>query len=219
MTEESELEHWRNQLFEEWRIAEKTGLPTPEHLKIYELVLLEMRFRADSEMSMAVANAAAKWVEGRNPSYLDFAMVACAENRIEPPPSLLHEFTKAAIHRINGTGYSGNPEKVKKHFAENSAYVFIANLIHGGSTLKDACMKAAIWFAARYPYLNPLKASTIEIYYVREWRSKRRKGFTIEECLLRRWKKYKTNADKLGWREISEKIPSDFERLKGNRRQ
>jgi hypothetical protein len=219
MTEESELERWRNQLFEEWRIGEKSGLPTPEYLKIYELVLLEMRYRADNETSTAIANAAAKWVESRNPSYLDFAIVACAEKRIEPPLSLLDQIAIAAKHRIDGTGNPGNPAKAKKQYAKNSVYVFIANLIHSGNTLEHACMKGAIWYVARYPKLKPILASTLEKYYVKEWRSKRSDGNTVEESHHSRWENYKTDADKLGWREISEKIPSEFERLKGNRRQ
>ena len=170
----ADLERVRSELFRLWRIGEEIGCPTPQYLKVYELVLLEMKARAPFGSAMLVAQLAAEWIRSSNPSFIDQAVAICKAAAIRLPDSLLDEVATVACQRISRAERVGTPDRVKIDLAKSAALLLIANLVHTGGTLSEACSKAANWFAITYPELKAIKASTFNVDYANQWRSESR---------------------------------------------
>jgi hypothetical protein len=234
----AELQRFKAELENTWRIANDLGDPVSEDMKAFELVSLEMKFRANFPLAMFAANAVQQWIVTRNPFHIDRAVVACAEAGVEPSPALLKEIAEVAKRRLNSDIGAGTPEKLALEAAKHATLTLIANLIHSGETLEAACSKGAVWRKASYPDLKPLKASTLEKYYVDEWRSEQSDGFTKEQCMFdgrqkriatpcgdiidaklsNGWNALKDMAAKERWKQIAHDMPEADNELKGERR-
>lgn len=213
-----ELEHQIEELRNVWRIGVEVGEPTPAKMQVYELVLLEMRFLAPFEVAKVVAIAAANWIESRDPYYIDHASEICYEFDVTPPNSLQIEISKVEKKRINDEIVTEKSKSIITKAATNSTLRVIANLIHSGDTLATACSKGATWRTQKYSSLRSVKASTLEVYYDKEWRTNKYRGITSEEVHFLRWDRNKSPEDKITWSRIREAIPEANQELKGERR-
>lgn len=218
MTDARELARLKEQLENAWRIADELGDPTPESVKVFELVSLEMKFRAKFEVAMNVASLASQWIKTGNPFCIDRAVVTCFAAGVEPSPSLQHVIAQVARRRLEGTISSGTPEKLAVEDAKQRTLLFIANLIHSGETKDRACSKGAARHARDFPHLKPLKASTLDRYYSDEWRTPGLDGLTREGRTFPRWDEYKDEATREEWESIAKDAPEADDDLRGERR-
>lgn len=218
MSGDADLARVRNELEDIWRIADELGDPTPEHLKVFELVRLEMGFRASLEVAMNVATLASEWVTTRNPFCIDRAVVTCFTAGVAPCPSLQHLIAQVAHRRLNGEISSGTAEKLANEAAKQATLLFIANLIHSGETKEAACSKGAAKHAMDYPDLKRLKASTLDRYYSGAWRTPDKNGKTREDRTFAAWDKYKDVATREEWARIAQEAPTADDCLRGERR-
>ncbi len=218
MSGDKELARFRGELENTWRIADELGDPTPEYLKVFELVRLEMGFRAKFEVAMNVASLASQWITTRNPFCIDRAVVTCFAAGVEPSPSLQHLIAQVAHRRLNGEISSGTPEKLANEAAKQTTLLFIANLIQSGIDKPVAVSKGATKHARDYPDLKRLKASTLDKYYVAEWRSQGADGLTREERTFPRWSEYKDDSAREEWARIARDTPNASDELLGERR-
>lgn len=218
MTRNAELERFKAELENTWRIASDLGDPVSEDMRAFELVSLEMKFRADFPLAMFAANAVQQWIVTRNPFHIDRAVVACAEAGVEPCPALFRQISEVAKRRLNGDVGAGTADKLAVETAKQATLMFIANLIHAGETLEAACSKAANWHQAKYPNLKRLKASTLDRYYAKEWRKVIEGKSTQEQHMFGQWDRHKDGATKGAWKEIAANIPIAQSDLKGERR-
>lgn len=218
MSGDADLARFKEQLENVWRIADELGDPTPENMKVFELVRLEMGFRARFEVAMNVATLASQWIATRNPFCIDRAVVTCFAAGVEPCPSLQRLIAQVAHRRLNGEISSGTPEKLANEAAKHAILLFIANLIHSGETKDAACSKGAAKHATDYPDLKRLKASTLDRYYSDEWRTPDKKGKTREDRTFAGWDKYKDDATREEWARIAQEAPTADDCLRGERR-
>ena len=218
MSADADLARFKAQLENVWRIADELGDPTPEHMKVFELVRLEMGFRAKIEVAMNLASLASQWITTRNPFCIDRAVVTCFVAGVEPSPSLQFLIAEVANRRLIGEISSGTPEKLANEAAKQATLLFIANLIHSGETLDAACSKGAAVHARDFPDLKRLKASMLDKYYVAEWRSQGADGLTREDRTFAGWDKYKDDATREEWARIAQEAPTADECLRGERR-
>lgn len=218
MSGDADLARFRDELENTWRIADEIGELTPEHLKVFELVRLEMGFRASFEVAMNVATLASQWITTRNPFCIDRAVVTCFAAGVEPCPSLQHLIAQVAHRRLNGETSPGTPEKLANEAAKQATLLFIANLIHSGETKDAACLKGATRHARDYPDLKRLKASTLDRYYSDEWRTAGPDGLTREDRTFPRWTEYKDEATREEWARIARDTPNARGDLRGERR-
>jgi hypothetical protein len=218
VTREAELEIGRAELRNLWRIGEELGHPMPDHLKVHDLVLTEMKFRAGFQVSLAVANLAEEWIRTRNPYLIDQAVILCANANIEPPSALWAEIAAVARQRFDGNTRGGTPDSVRKHDALEQAFTLMLNLRHAGATVEVAASKAARWLAEAAPGQS-VKASTLERRYSEKWLvSAEENGPTREEDFINRWEKTKSEEVKAIWEEALKAMPDANDELKGNRR-
>jgi hypothetical protein len=230
MNDDAELARFKAELENTWRIASDLGDPTPEDMKAFELVLLEMKFRAEFQLALFAAQSVQQWIKSRTPYYIDRAVVACAYAGVEPCPALQKEVAEVARRRLNGDVGAGTPDKLAIEAAKQATLLLIANLIHSGEKLGEACSKAARWHEARYPDLKRIKASTLEKYYVAEWRSEGDDGHSKEHRMFHGrsdkygaiisngWDMLKDEATKAQWKQAANAMPEAGEVLKGERR-
>ena len=218
MKDARKLAQLKDELEDSWRIADELGDPTFEHVKTFELVSLEMKFRAKSEIAMNVASLASNWVKTHNPSYIDQAIVTCFLAAVEPCPSLQHLIAEVAHRRLEGKLLPGTSQRLVVGDAKRKTLLYIANLIHAGETKEIACSKGAAKHARDFPNLKPLKASTLDRYYSDEWRTPGPDGLTQEDCTFPRWDEYKDEAIREEWKRIARDAPTAPDDLRGERR-
>jgi hypothetical protein len=218
MNGEAELEKWRAKLRNEWRIADDCGDPMPTRLKVYEMVVLEMKFRSSIELSMTVADLAARWIDTRNPSLIDHAVGLCTNAGIEPPSALWAEVANVARCRLQNDVGAGTPGRLEISSATNRALLLIANLVHSGATLAEASSKAAAWYSITFKKLKPVKASTLDKYYLETWRLPGRDGRVLETELFEKWDSSKSPEAKADWHLIRTMLPEAEFELVGARR-
>lgn len=219
VTDETELERRRTELRNCWRIAEDTGLPTPKHVQVHELIMVEMKFRADFKLSMAVAHLVAEWIETRNPYAIDQAVVLCGDAGIEPPRTLWAEIANVARQRFAGEERGGTPSRIEKSAAHEMALALMLNLRDAGASVEVAASKAARWLSDNLPSHVVVRASTLERRYSEEWlvRSAPNKP-TREATRFKQWKDTKTKEVRDIWTAALHTMPDASGKLKGNRR-
>ncbi|OQX18892.1 MAG: hypothetical protein BWK76_06335 [Desulfobulbaceae bacterium A2] len=167
-------------------IEDKLRLESPQYftsgrdlaLDAFELVRLEMLY-ADGHtttenalfLSVALATLVYKWKKEQNPYYMDKALMICATWGVIPSPALLEAITEAAAKRYRGgqdvlkaTAGSIEREAHKQH-----AFLVMMNLIFNGETLERAASKTSQWMKDTRK-VKPIKASTLDKYYVKEIR-------------------------------------------------
>ncbi|MEQ1724413.1 MAG: hypothetical protein ABL882_00615 [Sphingopyxis sp.] len=230
MNENTELARLKAELENTWRIASELGDETPDAIKAFELVFLEMKFEAEFQLALFAAHSVQQWQITRNPFHIDRAVVACAEAGVEPSPTLQKEIAEVAKRRVKGEVGAGTSKELAVKAAKEAALLLIANLIHSSKDLSEACSKAAVWHRAAYPDLKPKKASTLEKYYVAEYRSTQGNKPSKEQrmfhgrrdkeggVLSNGWDMLKDDAVKAQWNHIAKAIPEADATLKGERR-
>lgn len=183
---------------------------------LFELVTLEVSLLAPLEVARWCGNMAARWCTERNPHIADMLTLCCHNYGFAPPPSVLQVITEAASLRLTGAA-AGTADKLQNDAARGQAMILMANLIYNGDSLKDAASKAARWHRDNFPELKRLKASTLETYYVREFR---RSG--TEADLFKGWDRMKPMREFEGqpgaWRALSDSLPLADSELTGTRR-
>ena len=203
----------REALEREYEVQRRPHVPTA--FEVFEFVKLEIQFAARSDAAaMAVAGLAHRWVESRNPYYLDMAMACCRQQEIPPTPTLWRLIGELDERRINGDSLSGTPGKIVKEQAARAVLILMANLIYQGDTLESAASKAAAEYKRRYPQLKPYKASSLERKYTDEWR---RPGFERDQFAT--WdKRGLPDQWQDAWRQIRDALPEADPEMKGDRR-
>lgn len=160
-----DFEQQKAQLERVWQIGEKNGFPTPEYLKVYEMVLLELKQVIWPDLTVyGIANALADWIKTKNQTYLDLAISACDEVGISPTTTIQKQSAIAAKRRLAGE-VIGSSKSVLNAKRKSSCYVLMIRLIYVGATTREAARKAQLWAKQRWPNERPPKASTLEKGY------------------------------------------------------
>src|SRR5690554_2809119 len=178
-----EYKRHREALERRHEATRRYGLEADRAGEVWELVKLEVQFTAGWEAAMSLANLAHSWMTKRNPHYLDLALAYCHQNEIPPTPTLWRLLGELAEMRMNGDEPPGEAKPILERQAKASTLMLMANLIYHGDTLEAAASKAASQHAKRHPGLKAYKASTLEKYYVDEWR----KGKSLDDRKRPSW--------------------------------
>jgi hypothetical protein len=115
------------------------------------------------ELALMLARMVQRWVETRNPYFLDFVLVLLAENGVPIPYPILAGLSTVAHQRLMGAVPSGTPTQVRKEVHLERTFELIAHLRAAGRSLDAAVSKAAR--EARDRTGNTWKASTLERKY------------------------------------------------------
>lgn len=147
-------------------------MPVTQGVMAWELVHLEMRFVCpDPIVSLSVATHAQRWVESRNPFYVDAAVSLCGMAGVQPPAALVEFITEVARLRLTGDQRGGTSDQIFREVAKSHALELMALLCAADISLKDAASYAAAELLnARYG--AEYKASTLEQYYTQEGRKR-----------------------------------------------
>lgn len=206
------LDCWRDELRNQWRIAEGCGRPRTEAGKVWDMVQLEMKFYCPDFMrGMTIASYAMQWVETRNPHFIDGAVYLCALSNFDPPPALAALVAEAARQRFLGEVQGGTPDQIHRSNAKSQALTLMANLRVAGASLELAASKAAKFMADHEPG-RALKASSLEKYYSSEWRR-------LEDALRRQIGEEAEGNRLAQWKQILASLPEADDELRGNRRE
>lgn len=149
-------------------IPKRLGMYDPD-IHIAELIRFEVGLIAPFEIAILCRHYAYMWCKEKNPHCLDLLAMACEQFNFVPPPSVTKLLAEAATLRIDGYP-SGTANKLLNENAKHQALRLMANLIYSGATLKTAASKAAQWHHDTFPDLKQQKASSLEVYYVKEYR-------------------------------------------------
>lgn len=181
-------------------------------LVLAERVLSEMRSRAPFELALFVSNAVHNWRTTRNPHYMDLALMACKQHEAMPSPAVLEAATEAAELRFNGEA-SGTAEKIITERAKSEALLLMANLIYNRLPQHVAASKAAAQHQKAHPKLKPIKASTLERYYAKQF-TKTGQEAELFAC----WDRVLSEQESAGWQELARNLPMADDELTGSRR-
>lgn len=185
-----------------------------ERVKL-ELSMLEV---GNPLLSNFCAHHVYEWQKDKNPHHIDLVFFVCAEQGIEPTPTLIKIMCKVAKSRMFDSP-AGTPDKLLRANIENQILRIMLNLVHAGDTLQNAASKAAEWAREQFPARKPLKASTISKYYEGAFRKPiDRTGKTQEEMYFANWDKWKTEEASQFWLRASETMPLADSELTGVRR-
>lgn len=159
------FEQQKAQLEREWAIADSIDLPVPDYMKVYEMVLLELKQVIWSDLTVyGIASALADWKKTRNQTYLDLAIIGCEEAGISPTETIQKESALAAKRRLEG-GVAESPIKILNAKRNHACYMLMMRLIYVGATLAEASRKAQWWAKKKWPDDRLCKASTLERGY------------------------------------------------------
>lgn len=101
--DENDFDHRLSNLEASWRTAERLGTPQNRADKIWDRLSLELEFsKGEFAGLINVAVWGRKWIEERNPHYVDLAYLACRQAQIEIPPTLLELMDEVAEERFSG---------------------------------------------------------------------------------------------------------------------
>jgi hypothetical protein len=158
-----------------------------------------------------------QWFKDKNPYRIDAVLVICADNGIEPTPSIIKLATKVAGSRMFGAP-SGSAKKLVKESIKSQVFKLMLNLIHHGETIESAADKAAQWKRDSFPEVKDFKASSLQKEYSAKYRTKDNEGETLEEFYFSRWDKHQTNQQKTQWLKIRQCLALADDDLIGTRR-
>lgn len=180
-----------------------------------DYVRLDMEFSgAGIILSMQIADLAFKWVEERDPYYMDKASMICAAHGIEPPRSLTRLQVEASVKRYS-VGYgalASSSGHIERKARKERALLLMANLIYHGATEAIAASKASKWMKDNLP-AKPLSDSSLEVYYSKEFRKTGK-----EEKLFSSWDRTIDDKTRRQWEEIAESMQELPEIERGSRR-
>lgn len=190
-----------------WASAERVGRPYTPAQKAFESVNDELRGHTTANQYLVIASHVKRWVETRNPHYMDAAVYCCLLWELPETETVQAEKLKAIKLRFTG-GASGTPEKVNREGMTTWCFNFMANLIFEGVKLEDAASKVAA--AAG----QMLKASTLARYYADRYH----KGTpSIEDEMFRVWSRDR-EGHAAEWKPLIEVMPDTPEHERGERR-
>lgn len=141
---------------------------------------MELKFLWPARHPINVLGALSEWKETKNPFFVDAIQLYCAAHDLTIGPILNGVFVEVAATRFDSFP-SGTPEKVKTLSAKNHCYKFMLIMVYHGVALQIAASKAAKWHSVVFPLLKPLKASTLEKYYEKQYRGKRFAGLSKQD--------------------------------------
>lgn len=201
------------------RIMEKSAKFNPKLLK-GERVRLEMRFIAPLELALAVSELAYKWLTTGNPYYIDQAQLICYQNNVTPSPSLTELIQDVLMKRFSyNSSLAGTSEKILNEQSKTQALYLMLNLHYAGDPLHICASKAAKWHSEQFPEHKQLKASTLETYYVKTFRT----ASDIETEYFKAWLEFENSDPEFKkmrehWNSIKTDLPESDDNLKGYRR-
>lgn len=199
-------------------IEDKVRLESPQYvtwdrdlaLDAFELVRLEMQHAAGNTenalfLSLALADLVYKWKKEQNPYYMDKALMLCATCRVIPSPALLEAITEAAAKRYRGGQYvlKATAGSIEREAHKQHAFLVMMNLIFfGAETLERAASKASQWMKD-VKKVKPIKASTLDKYYVKEIRKT-----GIEKKRFDAWRRFEYGDEvRQQWAQIISLMP------------
>lgn len=190
-----------------WAIAEALGRPYSRAQKAFDSVSDELRSLTTANRFLVVASHVKKWIETRNPHYMDAAVYCCWLWELPETETLQAEKVNAVKLRFTG-GASGTPEKVNREGMTTWCLNGMANLIFEGVKLEDAASKVAAAAGQMF------KASTLARYYADRYR----KGSpSIEDEMFRAWSRDR-EGHAAAWKPLIEVMPDTPEHERGERR-
>lgn len=172
--------------------------PFDEASALASIVTLEMDFMGASHIiALSLGEDAYMWKKERNPYFMDYATVKCMAYGLQTSPTLQKLMADAALRRLE-FGPDATPstaDKIKRDRRKFQSITLMANLIFHGVPLHKAASKVAHWLKGQSG-MKPMKASTLEKYYVEEFRQPgREKEYfdiwhrTIGQDIADAWKK------------------------------
>lgn len=201
-------------LKERWDSAAKQGKPRPEARKLWEQLSLELEFSGKPLAELeGIALYGLRWMETKNPFYIDAAILLCREHGIDPPPSLMQLLAEVAAIRFQGLEKGGTAKKIRNEGIQGEALRIICCLHIAGLPLQEAASKAA-------RYIDDLKlgksfkASTLE----REYSTVFRGGEPNLEAEVRDGWMRMSEADRQEWARLTQEMPDANDDLMGSRR-
>lgn len=207
----------RSELEKFHKIAAELGMSNPA-TETLEIVELEMRYSGSDEIPCLGSNVAQlvyMWKTEGNAYYMDKVLLLCRRYGITPPPSVIAEVTAAAEKRYqHGTGALKTTSDRIEHDANKwQALLLMMNLIYNGEKQHRAGSKAA-QYMRDVMKVKPIKASTLDKYYVEEIRAS-----GIEAEYFEIWSRNFDDQNHEGWKQIIDVLPEAEKTLKGNRRE
>lgn len=212
-----DYKQYRSELEECHKIAADLGMSNPA-TETLEIVELEMRYSGSYEipgLTPHVAELVYRWKMEGNAYYMDKVLLLCHRHGITLPPSVIAEVTAAAKKRYQGgTGaLKTTADSIERDANKWQALLLMMNLIYHGEKQHRAGSKAA-QYMVDVMKVKPIKASTLDKYYVREIRAS-----GIEAEYFESWKRQFDDQHREGWEQIIDVLPEAGGTLKGTRRE
>ncbi|MBA2483094.1 MAG: hypothetical protein H0V39_01465 [Nitrosomonas sp.] len=200
----------RKELAELHESLTKQGINDPLS-QIYDLVFLEMSYASgDIDFTSTIASLVYNWKKEGHSYYIDKAQLLCYERGLIPPPTVMQSIIEETNKRLKSKKSAA--VRIEKGNHKFRTLLLMANLIFYGDTLEEASSKAAQWMKDILK-ITPIKASTLEKYYLEEFRNN---GY--EAKYHRNWNKWIEPDVRLEWERINNILPTASEGLKGSRR-
>lgn len=153
-----------------------------------------------------------RWLDTKNPHYMDAAMSCTFAVGINPTPTLLEFNNEATLARLEGRELGGTAKKVRDEATLSWALAFVANLHLTGASLAMAASKVARYLADSEH--KTFRASYLEKMYSKMFRT----GSPSIEDTMRKARDRESSEQRDEWLQILSHLPEANDDLLGSRR-